>query len=212
MHVLLADDHDLVRDSVKAYLERLDPSVEVETVSDLEAALALVTEGHDFDIVLLDLKMPGMNGVEGLRRMRTACPDVPLAILSGAACTPDLVAALHQAGASFVPKTLSGKRLLSVMRFIVSGEVYVPPSMVGASLESGMPSPAGPAADFQRLTRREAQVLSWLVKGFANKEIARELAIEEVTVKLHLRGIFRKLHAKNRIQAVRQAIDRGLAV
>lgn len=206
MRVLLADDLDLVRDSVKTYIERLDPAIEVRTTGDLDGALGLARLEGPFDLVLLDFRMPGMNGIEGLDRVRAALPNTPLAILSAFSCTPEMLSGLARIRASFIPKTLSGPRLLSVLRHVMDGEHYLPPSVIEAAERAG-----DVAHEVKRLTQRERDVLSHLLQGLSNKEIARHLSIEEVTVRLHMRGIFRKLGARNRTQAVKQAIDLGLA-
>ena len=172
MRVLLADDLDLVRDSVKTYLERLDPAVQVRTAGDLDGALAVARSDGPFDIVLLDFRMPGMNGIEGLDRVRAALPHVPLAILSAFTCPPEIQAGLSRIRASFIPKTLSGPPLLAALRFVMSGECYVPPSLSGATAP-----PADPAQEVRKLTQRERDVLGHLLQGLSNKEIARHLSI-----------------------------------
>jgi len=208
MRILLADDHDMVRDGIKAYLEATEAGVIVTTAADLDGALALAMGDGAFDVALLDLFMPGMNGLAGLDRFRAALPQLPLAVLSGTPCTPELVSALARVRASFIPKTLSGARLLSVLRMVTSGKTYAP-NDGGTSAAS--PPDGEPAGPHRPLTQRERDVLGHLVLGLSNKEIARQLSIEEVTVRLHLRGLYRKLDARNRTQAVRRAIDRGLA-
>ncbi len=207
MRVLLADDHDLVRDGIQAYLEARLPSITVVTASDFQGALALAAASPGFDLVMLDLRMPGMDGAAGVERMRAALPDLPLAILSGYPCPPELAHALARLHVSFLPKTLSGEALISKLNEVMDGETYPPPS-------HGEPATSDPdsVSDTRPLTRREREVLSHLSLGLSNKEIARRLTIEEVTVRLHLRGIFRKLGVHNRTQAVRHALDHGLDV
>ena len=207
MRVLLAVDHDLVRDGIRAYLEARLPSVTVVTASNFQGALALAAAGPGVDVAMLDLRMPGMEGAAGVERMRAALPGVPLAILSGYPCPPELATVLARLHVSFLPKTLSGEALVSMLVEVMDGEIYPPPT-------SGEPA-AGDSeggAEARPLTRREREVLSHLSLGLSNKEIARRLTIEEVTVRLHLRGIFRKLGVHNRTQAVRHALDHGLDV
>lgn len=207
MRVLLADDHDLVRDGIQAYLEARLPAIEVVTASNFQGALALARVAPRFDLVLLDLRMPGMDGAAGVERMRMTLPDVPMAILSGYPCPPELSQVLARLHVSFLPKTLSGDALVSLLIEAADGEIS-PPSANG----EGTGSDQDPTADVRPLTRREREVLSHLSLGLSNKEIARRLAIEEVTVRLHLRGIFRKLGVHNRTQAVRHALDHGLDI
>ena len=217
MRVLLADDHDLVRDAIKTYIETLDPGATVETAATLDEALEIAECLHPYDLILLDWRMPGMNDGEGLRKMIRARPDVPVAVLSGSAHRQTILTALDCGAASFIPKTLTGRRLMGVLSLVISGETYVPVSAVtdDAPAADGEP-PAGGRSDASKaadlgLTQRESEVLAKLRAGLSNKEIARALGLQEVTVKLHMRGLFRKLRAKNRTQVVRTALDLGLA-
>lgn len=198
MRILLADDHDLVRDALAALLVSHDASASVVSVSDLPAALDEVRGNAPFDVVILDLHMPGMEGLSGVRRMLETHRGA-VALMSGAARPDDVRAALDLGVKGFIPKTLSGKALINAVRLVAAGETYAPASVFRET------DPAGGA-----LTARELQVLGQLRHGTANKEIARVLGITETTVKLHLRGIGEKLDAKNRVEMVVKAIDLGL--
>ncbi len=204
MRILLADDHDLVRDGIRALLETRLPAIEVVTAADLGAALTAAAAPPGFDLVLLDLRMPGMDGTVGVERMRAVLPQVPVAILSGYPCPPELATALARLHINFLPKTLSGEALLTVLTEVLGRDEA--PSLAAPGSADTAPDEARP------LTRRERQVLAHLSLGLSNKEIARRLNIEEVTVRLHLRGVFRKLGVRNRTQAVRHAIDYGLDI
>ncbi|CAN0029665.1 unnamed protein product [Chrysoparadoxa australica] len=200
MRILVADDHDLVRDTIAAYLDGADVD-EVRTVATLQDAVAMAQDSGSFDLVLLDYNMPGMNGLEGLELMRAANSGRPVAILSGSA-TRDVASAALKAGAQgFIPKTLSARSLLSAARFMAAGEVYTPIDF----MKPGRPDTEG------ALTRREQEVLRGICEGKANKEIARDLELQEVTVKLHVKTLSRKLEARNRTHAAMIARDRGLA-
>jgi two-component system, NarL family, nitrate/nitrite response regulator NarL len=207
MRILIADDHDLVRDTIEEFLKRLGDQTEVLQAATLPEAMTLVTQQtNKLDMILLDLRMPGMNGLAGLTAMRQKCPDVPVVILSGDV-NPDVVRGALQAGAAgFIPKTMRGAAMLNAIRLVQSGGRYVPDVIVtnGAAnlLEAGARSP-------KNLTPRERQVLSQLVKGQSNKEIGRALNIEEITVALHLRSVYRKLEVSTRTQAVRIALQLG---
>lgn len=201
MRVLLADDHNLVRDALKSYLERLEPSAEVLTAESLGDAVEEAHRAGKLDLVILDLKMPGMNGLDGLRRMREARPGVPVVLMSGGASQDEVRAALDLGAKGFLPKTLTGPALVSAIRLILAGERFVPFDAFETGPEE---APAGPAGT-SPLTQREREVLGYLEKGWSNKEIARALDLQEVTIKLHIRGICRKLGAKNRTQAALRA-------
>jgi DNA-binding NarL/FixJ family response regulator len=200
MKLLIADDHELVRDTIVAFLD-MQPDFEVTAVPDLPAALARVGEG--FDLVLLDYDMPGMDGLAGLDRMR-ATTGAPVALLSGSADRTVAQAALDRGAMGFVPKTIGAKSLINAIRFMEAGEVYAPVKFMTEDVEEA------PHALAKVLTTREMQVLDGLCRGLSNKEIAREVDLQEVTVKLHVKTACRKLGAKNRTQAALAAKQAGL--
>ncbi|MCU9839430.1 response regulator transcription factor [Ruegeria sp. WL0004] len=202
MKVLLADDHDLVRDALKAYLES-EKDIVVITVPDLNSACEAASKSL-FDVVLLDYAMPGMNGLEGMSKAMEAGDGRPVAIMSGTASKSVAQSALAAGAAGFLPKTMGAKSLVNAVRFIAAGETYVPVDFMNSS-DAERKHPI--AAD---LSSRELEVLERLCLGLANKEIARELDLQEVTIKLHVKTLCRKLHAKNRTQAALIAKDAGL--
>lgn len=228
MKLLLADDHTLFRDALVLYIERAEPSSAVVLAKNLHEAIEKIEEDSDLDLVLLDLRMPGMNGLEGLRQIRDQYPDLPVALMSGVAEQKDVETAMDLGAVGYFPKTLSGKDLLKAIRHVLGGEKFVPTE--GGS-DTVMPSyyadpqdkkntPYGGMAQTQaplsgvsnlNLTPREQEVLSFLARGASNKEIASELDLQVVTVKLHVRGVCRKLGAKNRTQAALKARELGVS-
>jgi DNA-binding NarL/FixJ family response regulator len=206
MQVLLADDHGLFRELLAKAVKELSDSVDVLHAGDLPRTLDLARGSTKIDLILLDLRMPGMNGLAGLKLVRDACPDVPVVILSGEA-DPDTIRASLQAGsAGFIPKTTRIAAMVNALKLVLAGETYVPPAALSQSAESNGKAPKGVDA----LTPRERDVLRHLVGGHSNKEIGRLLQVEEVTVAVHLRAIFKKLGVKNRTQAVSIALRLGL--
>ena len=201
LHVIVADDHALIRELLERQLKELDADVHVYHAGTLQQVLELVGTAERLDLILLDLRMPGMNGFAGLQAVRQRRPDVPVAILSGQIEPQTIREALQAGAAGYLPKTMRAAGMLNALRLILDGERYVPESALS-------PSTAGDAgtADF---SRRERDVIKQLILGHTNKEIARDLQIEEVTVALHLRSIYRKLDVRNRTQAVRVLLERG---
>lgn len=197
--LLLADDHELVRETIADYL-RLQGGFEVSCADNLDNALNLCNNLGSFDLILLDYSMPGMDALTGLAKMKrqVACP---VAILSGTA-PPEVARRSLRAGAvGFLPKTLAPQSLVSAVRHMLAGETYMPLEFLSGDESDG---------NQISLTPRERDVLLGISEGKSNKEIARDLDIQEVTVKLHLKTLSRKLGARNRTHAAMLARDMGL--
>ena len=198
MRILLADDHGLVRETIAMFLQGAGVG-EVVCAEDLDGALVETRARDGFDLVLLDYEMPGMNGLTGLSRMKSAVGDCPVAILSGTATATMAADSIAAGAAGFVPKTLASRSMVSAIRFMAAGEVYVPHDLM---VQGGDAAPD--------LTERETPVLRGLCEGKSNKEIARDLGLQEVTIKLHVKTLCRKLEARNRTQAAMIARDRRI--
>ncbi len=203
MRILLADDHDMVRETISAYLETKGDA-EVSLATDLAGALDIIGREGPFDLVLLDFQMPGMHGLAGLSEALNANGGKGVAILSGSAPAQTAQEALKLGAIGFIPKTMGAQSLLNAVRFMAAGEIYVPVDL----MREEPAAPAHPLA--AKLSPRENEVLSGLCKGQSNKEIARDLDLQEVTIKLHVRTLCRKLEAKNRTQAAMIAKEAGL--
>lgn len=212
MKLVIADDHTLFRNGLALLLKSQVPGCEVLEGDSLDAALAQVAAAPDVEMALLDLNMPGMEGVEGIRRFVAAHPGLPAVILTGAE-EPQQIQRVLAAGAyGFIPKSSTPAVMVSAIQLVLSGGTYIPPQML-----SGAPpvaAPAAPTVSRERaqslLTERQLQVLRLMAQGKPNKLICRELNIEAGTVKAHIASIFRALDVVNRTEAVVQAKELGL--
>ena len=228
MKLLLADDHNLFRDVLVEYIERTDPQAEIFVAQDFHQAMEIMEKEPDQNLVMLDLTMPGMNGMDGFRTFRDKYPDIPLSLMSGTAEPEHVNEAIELGAVGYFPKTLSGKALVSAIQLVLNGERFVPIDNVTHQVLSAYKadegvSPLGQMAGHTEqdepaeipehdinLTPKEHEVLTHLAKGQTNKFIANALNVQVVTVKLHVRGICRKMEVSNRTQAALKAKELGL--
>ena len=218
MKILIADDHRLVIEAVKAKLSELEPGIEFVLVMSVDELLAGATD--DLDLALIDLNMPGADGQAHIDEIRRRHPAVPVIVLSGYEDPAIMRAALERGVLGFIPKAYSPEVMLSAVRLVLAGGVYVPPMMLtalppgivaGVAPQPGADAaraPGAPAASQTLehlrnvLTERQVEVLQLLSQGKPNKLIGRSLGISEGTVKIHLAAIFRALNVRNRVEAV----------
>ena len=214
MRLLIADDHDLALDGLKLVLAQIGPDVTFVECGDFDQAVELAKQNDDLDLVVLDLNMPGMAGVSGVEVFRSLFPNAPTLIVSGYYRHQDIADALRLGAAGFVPKSLSREAMLNAFRLVLSGERFIPSDFL-PDADLGRGGRADPASGedrdspFESLSRREREVMKELLNGLPNKEIGRRLEIHEVTVKLHLSKVYRKIGANNRAHAVKIAGDHG---
>lgn len=201
--ILIADDHDLVLESIAAYLRKSETFV-VETVSSLDQALEELSGLTSYDLAILDYNMPGMDKLNGLERAIKAHPVTKFVLMSGVA-NPDVARKAMSFGAvGFFPKSLAAETMVNAVRFILAGEKYFPFDLVSTGTNGSE------ASNHMGLSTREMQTLRRLCEGKSNKEIARDLDLQEVTIKLHVKNILSKLGVKNRTQAALRARDEGI--
>lgn len=202
IRILVADDHEMILDIARMYLDQ-QGDMSVVTVMDLDAALAAFRDEGPFDIVLLDYQMPGMDGLSGLVKMVSLAEDRPVAIITGNPTRNLMKQALDAGAAGIISKSLPIRSLANSIRFIHSGETYMPLHLMQED-QSSKSTDTGP------LSAREMTVLGYLGEGRKNKEIAMSLGLSEGTVKMHVMSICKKLEATNRTQSVIIARDMGL--
>lgn len=237
MRILIADDHELFRDGLGLVLGELGTDVTVEHASSYDGALAAVARARDtglpFNVVLLDLVMPGMPWTDGLAAMGQAAPDSAVVILSASDDRRLVLETVRRGAKGFIPKTSSSKLMLSALRLVLSGGVYLPPAVLEdgtggqaaeavdpmSHLDGHLPAASGPDdsgpgldAGAVPLTPRQREVLALLGQGKSNKEIARILDLSEGTVKLHVTAILKALNVSNRTGAVVAASRLGLTL
>lgn len=218
MKILVVDDHPLIRTALRYALAELQDEVELFDAADCARALQIAQENDDLDIILLDLELPDVQGFEALARVREHCPATPVVVISGSEQHDVVVAALDAGAMGFIPKSSSNQVMLSALRLVLSGGVYVPPQALSAQGD-GLRPRLNPARDGQPLrpadiglTERQAEVLALMVQGMPNKIICRELHLAEGTVKIHVTAILKALNVANRTQAVIEAGRLGLAL
>lgn len=206
--VLLADDHAMVRDGLKPFLEKLAAEVKVIEAGDFTAVRDTVSRQKP-DLAIVDLKMPGLGSIDDIGGLKRLAPNMKLVVLSGSVERGDVVRAYELGLSGYLPKSLTGAAITSALQLVLSGEVHFPSSILMQAAET--PS-SGLASDnpFRVLSPRELDIVMHLVGGAPNKEIANRLNLTEITVKAHLRSVFRKMGVTNRTQLVVMAIEHGL--
>jgi len=210
MRILVADDHPLVRDALARTVASLDTVVEVHEAADLPTLRELARE-HDFDLALVDLNMPGMHGIVGLRALRTEFPTLVLIVASAQDDAGTIRSVLATGVSGFIPKIESRDVVLQAIRLVQAGGVYVPSRILSSDEgPSSAPVPLGPNGVEGALTPRQLDVLACLLHGRPNKVIARQLGLTEGTVKIHIAAILRCLDVSNRTEAVVRARELGL--
>lgn len=216
MKVLIADDHRLIIEGVKIKLAELDPAVETVVAMNIEELDRAVAEHADeLDLALIDIAMPGTQGHQHIAKLRAQAPSLPVIVLSGSEDPEQMRSLLDMGVLGFIPKAYSPDIMLSAIRLVLAGGIYIPPLLLAnvqahgwqttdASPGSAQGFDSARSLDALRtlLTERQIDVMRLLSQGKPNKLIARDLGISEGTVKIHLAAIFRALNVRNRVEAV----------
>ena len=206
MHkILIADDHPLFRDAITNVLNNKFTDICTLNCEDLESALALVEENPDLDLILLDLNMPGMDGLNGIVKLRNNYPDIPVVIISAEENKSVVLQAVTYGAVGFITKSSDSSQIAEALQQIMNGQVYLPPDVIRSSTEPRQRDQKNMDIDpklIASLSRRQLLVFERMAKGESNKQIAYELNIAETTVKSHVSAILHRLKVHNRIQAV----------
>ena len=204
MHILLIDNHVLLTELLKERLET-QLSYEVTCVQDINAGYQLISNGTNFDLILFDYITSNIQNLDALTDLLNYRGGQKVALMSGNGTKLLAETALAAGAAGFLPKTLPIQSFVNALKFIEMGEQYAPIDFMTKQEESIVANPT-----FAKLSRRELQVLEGLANGKPNKEIARDLDLQEPTIKLHVKTLYRKIGAANRTQAALIAKEHGL--
>lgn len=212
MKVIIADDHPLVRDSLRVVVKQLLPQARLEEAATAGEVLARLEADSDVDMLILDLVMPGANRFELLGRICAEYPEMKVVVLSASENPVDIRKALDVGASGFVPKSAAPAVIVSAIRLVMDGGFYVPHELLkahpGSAVQQSLAACSEPAQ--ASITPRQNEVLRLLATGKSNKEIARELDLSEHTVKIHVASLLRALGVHNRTQAAVAARQQGL--
>jgi DNA-binding NarL/FixJ family response regulator len=202
MRALIADDHELFREGLKSLLEDAFSIENVAQASSLDEALDMIANfPSPPELLILDLRMPGVTGAEAFSALRDAFPDTKVVVMSASEDRADILATLSGGVHGYIPKSLSTVQIEGALNEVLGGRIYVPSALGDLNASSGQ-AKAAPAVNVQGLTARQRDVLWELLKGLSSKEIARNLHIAEGTVKIHLAAIYRVVGVRTRAEAI----------
>lgn len=209
MHVLIVDDHPLYRAGVRALLSGLDPDLIAADVSTVAEALRLADVDPSFDLILLDMNLPGTNRLEALQQIKTRFESAAVVVVSGDEDPALILATIDAGAAGFIPKSTDPAITMQALRLVLAHGTYLPVHALRHVAESSPKTP-GPGISAPDLSERQRSVLLRLLQGKSNKIIARELGIAEGTVKAHLWSVYQLLGVTSRAQAMCRVHALGL--
>lgn len=205
MKALVIDDHDLVRDAVCAVLKQLRPDAHIVESSDGEEVGRLIEANPDLQLVILDLNLPGRDGMSLIATIRQALPTAPVVVLSAHDTHENVVKSLESGAAGFIPKNATRQVILNALSLVLAGGLYIPAQAL-PTLNSAAPNPSrdtdAPSPSQLGLTERQIEVLVLILEGKSNKAICRALDLAEPTVKNHVTAILKALRVTSRTEAI----------
>lgn len=201
MKILIADDHELYRDALSILVQRLDKDVKIHLSSSYDALLAFADSARDWDLMLVDLNMPGLSYYEGIAQLTNAHPKTPVIVVTSSEDPKDTQRALKAGALGYMSKAMKSNDMLNAIQLMLASGISIHPTH-GLENASSSTSFTSESASIDKLTPRQQEVLKRLCEGESNKRIALNLDLSEHTVKLHVRAILQALNAENRTQAV----------
>lgn len=205
LKMLVVEDHALVREGLVGLLSQIEEGACVFDSADFESALGVLDNEGDFDLVLLDLALPGIDGFAGLDILRRRYPAMPVAVVSAFDDTPTVTRVINLGASGFIPKALNGECLLQAVREVLAGNIFRPSGQALARMDDAVPVPPSSVSvrpEDIGLTDRQAQVLCLMVRGLSNRDIAEQLDLSEGTVKINATAVFKALGVNSRTQAL----------
>lgn len=209
IRVVVVDDHAILRDGIRSLLERQDDVEVVGEAANGQEAVERALDAHP-DIVLMDLAMPGMDGLEATRRLRSLLPETKVLILTQHDNREYILPALQAGAVGYVLKRSGGREVVNAIRQVFAAGAFVEPDIAQRLVQAALPDASRSVVDMPRLTEREREVLRLVVKGRSNKEIARDLVISPKTASVHRTNIMRKLDVRNSADLVRYVMQHRL--
>ena len=213
MQVLLADDHALFRDGMRYVLQQLSDQVDIICAGNFNETLKQAEVNPGLDLALIDLNMPGSDGVASIRIFHHHFPGVPLVVVSGSDQRAEIEWVMEYGAMGFISKSSTAKEMVTALRVVLGGDVYIAPQLAAQpEAESIQPENDNPSQhpNMHGLTKRQMQTLQYLAEGLSNKEIALIMELAEGTIKVHVAATYQVLQVCSRLDAVRKAQKLGL--
>lgn len=210
MKTVIAHGRPLIRAGLRALFHEHQEGMEISEAKDAESVFGIVEHSQDGDVLLLDLDLPGLDGIDGLRALHARNPDLPIVVVADSDHEADVSMAIENGASGYIPESSSAELFVNAVRLVLSGNIYVPPSAFRKRIAAdARPSTARPrqANELTSLTPRQREVLSLIAQGDSNKEMAGKLGIAEGTIRIHVAAILKGLNLRNRTQAALLAVQ-----
>lgn len=205
MKILITDDHALFRQGVTYMLSEMSPAPEILEASTSKRAIQIARDEPDLALILMDLDMPDMNGIEAMRVIQSEVPTVPIVMLTASERLLDMKQSLDAGAMGYISKNVTAPIMISAINLVLSGGIYIPPELINNSHQLNNTKNI-----HIKFTPRQIEVLQLLLDGQSNKQAARFLNLSEATIKAHVSAIFKILNVSNRTQAALAAKRAGL--